>query len=161
MRPGSISVEERTRVVAATLSGVARPFLRRAGRWFSPTTLILAGLCFLLAGWGGLVWGFFVSSVLSHHATFTVNSLCHLWGRRRYATPDDSRNNWAVAVLTLGEGWHNNHHHYQGSANQGFFWWEIDLSYYALLGLRCCGLVWDLRKPGEKALKHRGLRTAS
>jgi stearoyl-CoA desaturase (Delta-9 desaturase) len=79
--------------------------------WLPP--LALAGLCSLLGGWGGLVWGFFVSSVLSHHATFLVNSVCHLWGRRRYATADASRNNLLVALLTLGEGWHNNHHHYQ------------------------------------------------
>ncbi len=83
---------------------------------------LLAGLCFAIGGWSGLVVGFFLSSVLSHHAVFLVNSVCHLWGRRRYATADASRNNVVVALLTLGEGWHNNHHHYQSNANQGFHW---------------------------------------
>jgi stearoyl-CoA desaturase (delta-9 desaturase) len=118
--------------------------------WVSP--LALAGLCFLLGSWSGLVWGFFVSSVLSHHATFTVNSLCHLWGRRRYATADASRNNVFVALITLGEGWHNNHHHYQSSTNQGFFWWEIDLSYYLLKVLELPGVVWAIRKPSPAVL---------
>jgi stearoyl-CoA desaturase (delta-9 desaturase) len=76
-----------------------------------------------------------------------VNSACHLWGRRRYATADASRNNLAVAVLTLGEGWHNNHHHYQSSARQGFRWWEVDVSYYLIRLLACLGLVWDVRRP--------------
>jgi stearoyl-CoA desaturase (Delta-9 desaturase) len=115
--------------------------------WAPP--LALAVGCFLIGGWSGLVWGFFVSSVLSHHATFTVNSLCHLWGRRRYATADDSRNNAFVALITLGEGWHNNHHHYQSSANQGFFWWEIDVSYYLICLLACVGWVWDVRRPPQ------------
>jgi stearoyl-CoA desaturase (delta-9 desaturase) len=107
----------------------------------------LAGLCFLLGGWGGLVVGFFLSSVLSHHAVFLVNSACHLWGSRRYQTADASRNNPLVAVLTLGEGWHNNHHHYQSSANQGFRWWEIDIGYYLIALLACLGLVWGVRRP--------------
>ena len=114
--------------------------------------MVLAGLCFLGGGWAGLVWGFFVAGVLSHHATFTVNSICHLWGRRRYATADESRNNVFVALITLGEGWHNNHHHYQSSANQGFRWWEIDVSYYLICLLACVRLVWDVRKPPQAKL---------
>ncbi|MFM7151789.1 MAG: acyl-CoA desaturase [Gemmataceae bacterium] len=117
--------------------------------------LVLAVVCWLIGGWSGLVWGFVVSTILVYHATFTINSLSHLFGTRRYATTDDSRNNFYLAILTLGEGWHNNHHHYQSSANQGFFWWEVDISYVTLLGLSCLGLVWDLRRPGEKALNHR------
>src|SRR5207249_4812738 len=81
------------------------------------------------------------------HATFSINSLSHLIGRRRYATADDSRNNLFLALITLGEGWHNNHHHYQSSANQGFFWWEIDVSYYLIRLLAWVGLVWDVRRP--------------
>lgn len=92
-----------------------------------------------------LIWGFFVSTVVLYHATFTVNSLAHTFGRRRYATRDRSRNNWMLAVLTFGEGWHNNHHHFPGSARQGFFWWEVDLTYYVLRGLAACGLIWDLK----------------
>jgi len=78
------------------------------------------------------MWGFVVSTVLVYHATFSINSLSHLFGTRRYATDDDSRNNFLLALITLGEGWHNNHHHYQSSANQGFFWYEIDISFSIL-----------------------------
>ena len=92
-----------------------------------------------------LVWGFFISTVVLYHATFTVNSLAHTIGHRRYATRDSSRNNWWLALLTLGEGWHNNHHHFPGSARQGFYWWEIDMTYYGLRLLAALGLIWDLR----------------
>lgn len=91
------------------------------------------------------VWGFVISTVVLYHATFTVNSLAHVWGKRRYATRDHSRNNLWIAILTLGEGWHNNHHHYPGAARQGFYWWEIDLTYYGLKLLAACGLIWDVR----------------
>lgn len=114
--------------------------------------ILLGVLCYLLGGWSGLVIGFFVSTVLLYHGTFTVNSLCHIFGKRRYATTDDSRNNWFVALITLGEGWHNNHHYYQSSANQGFFWWELDVSYYVIRVLGWFGIVWDIRKPSPKAL---------
>ncbi len=97
-------------------------------------------------GWQLLVWGFVISTVVLYHATFSVNSLAHIWGKRRYATSDHSRNNFLIALLTLGEGWHNNHHHYPGSASQGFYWWEIDFTYYGLRILSSLGLIWDLRK---------------
>jgi stearoyl-CoA desaturase (delta-9 desaturase) len=115
-------------------------------------TVALALACLLLGGWHGLVWGFFVSTVLLWHGTFSINSLAHLWGRRRFATGDDSRNNLALALITTGEGWHNNHHHYQSSARQGFRWWEIDVTYYVLKLLAAAGLVWDLRRPPRAAL---------
>ncbi len=114
--------------------------------------LVLAVTCFLIGGWSGLVWGFFLSTVVLYHAVFAVNSLCHIFGKRRYATPDDSRNNLLVALFTLGEGWHNNHHYYQSSANQGFRWWEIDISYYVLRLLGLTGLVWGIRKPPRNKL---------
>jgi stearoyl-CoA desaturase (delta-9 desaturase) len=117
--------------------------------------IFLGVACFLVGGWSGLVWGFLISTILVYHATFTINSLSHLFGKRRYNTPDDSRNNVWLALITLGEGWHNNHHHYQSSANQGFFWWEIDISYYVIRLMGLCGLVWDIRKPGEKAINFR------
>jgi len=100
-----------------------------------------------------LVWGYFVSTVLLTHATLLVNSVAHLWGGRRFATDDDSRNNPLVALLTLGEGWHNNHHRYPGSARQGFYWWQFDPSYWALRGLAALGLVWDLRSVPAKVLE--------
>jgi stearoyl-CoA desaturase (delta-9 desaturase) len=96
-------------------------------------------------GWQLLVWGFVISTIVLYHATFTINSLAHRVGRRRYATRDSSRNNWLLALLTFGEGWHNNHHHYPGAARQGIRWWEVDLTYYGLYLLRSLGLVWDLR----------------
>lgn len=92
-----------------------------------------------------LVWGFFISTVALYHATFTINSLCHVWGNRRYNTRDNSRNNVWLAMLTFGEGWHNNHHHYPRSTRQGFYWWEIDLTYYLLRLLSWLGIIWDLQ----------------
>ncbi|MGH8063173.1 MAG: acyl-CoA desaturase [Pseudoxanthomonas sp.] len=92
-----------------------------------------------------LIWGFFVSTVLLFHATVTINSLAHRWGRRRYETRDDSRNNLWLALITFGEGWHNNHHFFPGSARQGFRWWEIDLTWYSLRTLQAFGLVHDLK----------------
>jgi stearoyl-CoA desaturase (Delta-9 desaturase) len=92
-----------------------------------------------------LVWGFCISTVVLYHATFSVNSLAHTLGRRRYATRDQSRNNWWLAILTFGEGWHNNHHHFPGSARQGFYWWEVDVTYYMLRALAVLGLVWNLK----------------
>ncbi len=123
--------------------------------------IALAVVCWLVGGWSGLVWGFFVSTILLYHGVFTVNSLCHLFGRRRFATSDQSRNNLFVALITLGEGWHNNHHHYQSSANQGFYWWEIDISYYLLRFLGIFGLVWDIRKPPRRVLERDRVMVSS
>jgi stearoyl-CoA desaturase (Delta-9 desaturase) len=109
------------------------------------------------AGWFHLVWGFVVSTVLLYHAVFSVNSVSHLLGARRYVTNDDSRNNLILALITLGDGWHNNHHHYQSSANAGFFWWEIDITYRIIRMLAFFGLVWGIRKPGEKVLTFRNI----
>ncbi|MEM7409254.1 MAG: acyl-CoA desaturase [Myxococcota bacterium] len=110
----------------------------------------LAILCFAIGGFSGLIWGYVLSTVLLWHATYTINSLAHVWGSRRYETRDDSRNNFWLALLTLGEGWHNNHHHFCASARQGFRWWEIDVTYYVLRGLAAVGLVWDIREPPER-----------
>ncbi len=106
-------------------------------------------------GWQMLVWGFVVSTIALYHGTFTVNSLAHIIGKRRYETKDTSRNNAFIALITLGEGWHNNHHHYPASARQGFYWWEIDVSYYILKTLALFGLVWDIRPVPERALNAR------
>ena len=93
-----------------------------------------------------------LSTVLLWHGTFTINSLSHVFGKRRFETTDTSRNNWLLAIVTMGEGWHNNHHYYANSANQGFYWWEYDFSYYILRTLAAVGLVWDLRKPPQRIL---------
>jgi len=116
--------------------------------------ILLAGLCILLAGWSGLVVGFLWSTVLVYHATFCINSLAHVSGRKRYVTGDDSRNNWLLAIFTMGEGWHNNHHAYQSSVRQGFKWWEFDPTYYLLRALSWTGLVWDLKTPPEQVLRN-------
>ncbi len=107
------------------------------------------------SGWQMLVWGFFISTVLLYHGTFTVNSLAHIFGKRRFATADNSRNNLFVAFITLGEGWHNNHHHYATSERQGFYWWELDISHYTLRVLSWFGIVWDLRTPPSSAALRR------
>jgi stearoyl-CoA desaturase (Delta-9 desaturase) len=106
-------------------------------------------------GWQMLVWGYFLSTVVLIHITLTINSLAHIWGRRRFATTDDSRNNAILALLTLGEGWHNNHHHFPGSARQGFYWWEIDISYYVLWLFERIGLVRDLKSVPPALLQAR------
>lgn len=98
-----------------------------------------------MGGPAWLFWGFFLSTTLLWHGTFVINSLCHVWGSRRFVTGDTSRNNLWLALLTLGEGWHNNHHHFQSSARQGWLWWEVDGSYYALVALRKLGLVSHLK----------------
>jgi len=108
---------------------------------------LLALATFLVAGLPGLVVGFCWSTVLVWHATFSINSLGHLLGRRRYVTGDHSRNNWFLAFITMGEGWHNNHHAYQASVRQGFRWWEYDFTFYGLKALSWLGLIWDLHLP--------------
>ena len=114
----------------------------------------LAFICLFLGGWSGLVVGFFWSTVLVYHATFCINSLAHVRGGKRYVTGDDSRNNWLLAVFTMGEGWHNNHHAYQSSVRQGFRWWEIDLTFYILRTLSWLRLIWDLKTPPEAVLRN-------
>jgi stearoyl-CoA desaturase (Delta-9 desaturase) len=105
-------------------------------------------------GWQMLVWGFFISTVLCYHGTYTINSLSHVFGKQRYRTGDTSRNNWLLALITLGEGWHNNHHFYPNAARQGFYWWEIDVSYYVLKMLSWMGIIWDLKPVPVEARDH-------
>jgi stearoyl-CoA desaturase (delta-9 desaturase) len=121
------------------------PELRWLNRWWMVPPAALAFALFFVGGWGAVAWGFFLRTVLLWHGSFTVNSLAHLIGRRRYPTTDTSRNSWFLALLTLGEGWHNNHHHYMAAARQGFFWWEYDPTYYGLKVLSWLRIVWDLR----------------
>ncbi|HZP77906.1 MAG TPA: acyl-CoA desaturase [Pseudolabrys sp.] len=117
-------------------------------------SILLAAFCFLVAGWPGLVVGFFWSTVAVYHATFCINSLAHVHGRTRYVTGDDSRNNWFLAIITMGEGWHNNHHAYQSSVRQGFRWWEYDPTYYLLRALSFVGVVWDLKMPPREVVRN-------
>lgn len=101
------------------------------------------------------IWTFFISTTVLLHGTLFINSLAHVWGRRRYNTDDDSRNSWLLTLITLGEGWHNNHHRYPHSVRQGFRWWEMDITYYGLKLLSLSGLIWDLR-PVPKAVIEEG-----
>jgi len=130
------------------------PELRWLHKFEVMPAAVLAVLCFLIAGWSGLVIGFLWSTVLVYHATFCINSLAHVHGRKRYVTGDDSRNNWLLAFFTLGEGWHNNHHAYQSSVRQGFRWWEIDVTFYVLKALSLMGIVWGLRSPPAEVLRN-------
>jgi stearoyl-CoA desaturase (delta-9 desaturase) len=116
--------------------------------------IVLGFACFLIGGMPGLFVGFVLSTMLVYHATFMINSLAHVFGRQRYLTGDDSRNNWLLAIIALGEGWHNNHHYYPGSARNGFFWYEFDMTYYILKVLSWFGLVWDLQTPPESVLRN-------
>src|SRR5215813_10602336 len=116
--------------------------------------IALGVICFLIGGWSGLVVGFFWSTCLVYHATFCINSLAHVRGNKRYVTGDDSRNNWLLAIFTMGEGWHNNHHAYQSSVRQGFRRWEIDPTFYILHALSWLRLVWDLKTPPADLLRN-------
>jgi stearoyl-CoA desaturase (delta-9 desaturase) len=129
------------------------PELVWLNRWHIVAPIALAVGCYAVDGLPGLVWGFCISTTLLWHATYSINSLAHRWGSQRYETGDDSRNNAFLALLTLGEGWHNNHHHYMASARQGFFWWEIDITYYVLRGFQAVGLVWDIREPPAQVVQ--------
>ncbi|QSP93822.1 acyl-CoA desaturase [Marinobacter salinisoli] len=117
------------------------------------SAVLIFGLGEALAAWAPqlgtngfqlLVWGFFISTVALFHSTVTINSLCHVWGHRRFDTPDGSRNNFFLALITLGEGWHNNHHRWPQSVRQGFRWYEIDITWYVLWVMARLGIIWDL-----------------
>lgn len=107
------------------------------------------------SGWQLVTWGYVISTIVLLHVTLMVNSVAHRSGSRPFATKDASRNNWWLALLTLGEGWHNNHHRYAGAARQGFVWWEIDITYYVLRVMCYCGLVRDLRDVPAAVLAER------
>jgi stearoyl-CoA desaturase (Delta-9 desaturase) len=124
------------------------PELMWLHRYEQLPAFVLAVICFGIAGC-------FWSTVAVYHGTFCINSLAHLVGRRRYVTGDDSRNNWLLAIITMGEGWHNNHHAYQSSARQGFRWWEYDPTFYLLKLLERLGLVWNLKRPTDEVLQNQ------
>jgi stearoyl-CoA desaturase (Delta-9 desaturase) len=129
---------------------VLATFLYGLGAWLHSVRATLA-----VTGAQLFVWGFSISTVSLFHATVTINSLAHRFGARRYATRDGIRNNLWLALLTFGEGWHNNHHFFPGAARQGFRWWEIDLTYYALKLMALCGLVRGLRPVPSRVLAQR------
>jgi stearoyl-CoA desaturase (Delta-9 desaturase) len=139
------------------------PELRWLEKYHVVPVIALLGLTALLgwilgAMWPSLgtgpaqmvVWGFGISTTVLYHSTFTINSLAHTFGSQRFKTRDDSRNNWLLAILTLGEGWHNNHHYCPGTVRQGFYWWEFDPTYYGLVAMSWLRLVSDLRPVPER-----------
>ena len=132
------------------------PELRFLNKFYLLPPILLGAAVFFTLGASGLFFGFFVSTVLLWHGTFTINSLSHVIGKRRYATSDDSRNNWLLAIVTMGEGWHNNHHRFSSSTRQGFYWYEYDFTYYILKVLSWFGLVWQLR-PVPASILEEGL----
>lgn len=139
----------------AKVADLARwPELRWLHKFELLPAVVLGVLCFLVAGWSGLVVGFLWSTVLVYHATFCINSLAHVSGSKRYVTGDDSRNNWLLAILTFGEGWHNNHHAFQSSVRQGFRWWEVDVAFYVLKGMSWIGLIRDMKSPPAHVLRN-------
>ncbi len=142
---------------------------------YDQTVPFAYGFLMLAIGWGlqvffpalgvtvgqFFVWTFFISTTVLLHGTLFINSLAHVWGKRRYETDDDSRNSWLLAFITLGEGWHNNHHRYPHSVRQGFRWWELDLTYYGLWLLSLTGLIWDLRPVPVAVLEESESATSS
>src|SRR5207247_10117279 len=110
--------------------------------------IILALVLLAIGGWPYLMWGIFLRVTVGLHATWLVNSATHLWGKRRFVTRDDSRNNWWVALLSFGEGWHNNHHAHPIAARHGLTWYEIDLNWWGIRAFELLGLARDVRRPG-------------
>lgn len=118
--------------------------------------VVLTAILYAAGGWSFVVWGMFVRSLLVYHSTWLVNSASHIWGYRSFKTSDLSRNNWWVALLTFGEGWHNNHHAFQRSARHGMRWWEIDLTYRTIQLLWVLGLASQIHLPVKERV-HTGL----
>jgi stearoyl-CoA desaturase (delta-9 desaturase) len=116
---------------------------------------------FTQAGFSTLFTGFFLSTIVLYHATFSINSIMHKVGTQRYESNDESRNSLWLALLTMGEGWHNNHHYYEVAARQGFFWWEIDITYYILRGFAAVGLIWDLKEVPRHIRESRNKQEAA
>jgi stearoyl-CoA desaturase (delta-9 desaturase) len=132
----------------------AYPELRWLERNHHAPWFIMAGIMFAIGGWTMLVVGWIWSTILLYHGSFSINSLAHVHGNQRYVTGDDSRNNWWLAIITMGEGWHNNHHAYQSATRQGFRWYEWDLTYYVLKVLSWFRIVWDLRDPPREVVEN-------
>ncbi len=121
------------------------PELRWLDKYHLIPAVVYGAAVFAIGGWDAFVWGFVFATVVLYHGTFLINSLSHVWGSRRFATPDESRNNFVLALVTLGEGWHNNHHFYMSSVRQGIRWWEVDITFYLLKALSWIGVTRDLR----------------
>lgn len=137
------------------------PELRLLNRYHRVPAVMFGTAVFALGGYPVFLWGFVLSTVLLWHGTFSINSLAHVWGSRRFETGDQSRNNFFLALITLGEGWHNNHHHCMYSARQGIRWWEIDITYYILRILCVSRIVRQLRAPAGSLIEIRTVKSES
>jgi stearoyl-CoA desaturase (delta-9 desaturase) len=147
---GWIFSRQHHRFDSTTIADLTKfPELRLLHRFELAPAILLALLCYGIDGWAGLFVGFFWSTVAVYHGTFCINSLAHVHGDKDYVTGDESRNNWWLAIITMGEGWHNNHHAYQYSVRQGFRWWQWDPTFYIIAGLSKLGLFWDLKAPPQ------------
>jgi stearoyl-CoA desaturase (Delta-9 desaturase) len=151
---GWITSEGNFRTDLSQVADLARyPELTFLDRFDVLVPLLLAVTLYLIGGAQLLIWGFFISTVALFHGTCLINSLAHTLGRRRFATPDDSRNSLVLALITLGEGWHNNHHRYPGAVRQGFRWWEVDMTYYGLRLLALFRVIRDLHPVPRRLLQ--------
>jgi stearoyl-CoA desaturase (delta-9 desaturase) len=137
------------------------PMIVFVSRTFLLWSLLSLVIPFALGGWTGLLWGGLVRIFLTHHVTWSVNSVCHTFGRRAFETNDRSRNEWVVGLLAFGEGWHNNHHAFPRSAFHGLHWWQFDLSGYVIRALERCGLVHDVYRVPPAMIERRLARTAT
>jgi len=131
--------------------------------WVLVGLLIPAGLGWWLAGTAsgaltGFIWGGLVRVLLVHHVTWSINSVCHIWGRQPFKSHDESRDNTLFGILGLGEGWHNSHHAFPTSARHGLRWWQIDVSYWVIRGLELMGMAWNVKLPTPVAIEHRVAR---
>lgn len=135
-------------------------FYRTLERVWLMGPIALAVLLYLLGGWPWVVWGVCVRLVVTYHITWFVNSASHMWGYKNFAIDDLSTNCWWVALLSYGEGWHNNHHAFPSSARHGMKWWEVDFSYYFIRALTAVGLAWDMHVPSAQMMKEKLLRKA-
>lgn len=124
------------------------------GKWYHVYAILLPiAVLAALGGWPFVFWGFFARVVAGWHTTGAVNSVCHVWGFQDWKTNDLSMNNWLVALLTMGEGWHNNHHAFEQSVRHGLKWWQIDVTWYTIVVMEKLGLAWDLKYPSKQKMR--------
>ncbi|PZW36016.1 stearoyl-CoA desaturase (delta-9 desaturase) [Thermosporothrix hazakensis] len=131
------------------------PVIVFVSRTFFVWVVLSLVIPFLIGGWTGLLWGGLVRIFLTHHVTWSVNSICHTFGRRDFATNDESRNEWVIGLLSFGEGWHNNHHAFPRSAFHGLRWWQVDISGYIISFMEKVGLVRDVYRVSPEMMQRR------
>ena len=129
------------------------PIVVFVSRTFLLWVVVSLVIPFAIGGWTGLLWGGLVRMFLTHHVTWSVNSVCHVWGHSPFKTADHSANNFPIAIVSLGEGWHNNHHAFPASARHGLHWWQFDATYILIRAMSMVGIAWDIRTPGQPAMQ--------